>query len=56
MNLDDAQYHYTVTAVDYYGFESLPSNEASTIVGDIVPPSAPENLKAIASGADLILD
>ncbi len=54
--LDDGEYTYTVTAVDYYGFESPPSEEAGTIVGDIIPPSAPEGLTAVASGADVILE
>lgn len=48
-------YNYTVTAVDYFGFESLPSNEIPATVGDIVPPSAPLNFSATASGSAVVL-
>lgn len=56
VNLDDGEYTYKVTAVDYYGFESLPSDDAQTIVGDVIPPAAPQDLTASASGPDIILN
>ncbi len=56
LNLDDGEYTYKVTAVDNYGFESLPSEDAGAIVGDIIPPSAPQDLTAMASGGDMILE
>jgi dipeptidyl aminopeptidase/acylaminoacyl peptidase len=37
-------------AVDYYGFESLPSAQASAAVGDVTPPAPPQGLTATASG------
>ncbi len=55
LNLSDGEYHYTVTAVDQFGFESGPSNEAPAIVGDVTPPSAPLSLTANASGSDVRL-
>lgn len=38
-DLPDGKYNYHVTAVDYYGFESLPSEEISVAVGDAEPPA-----------------
>lgn len=55
-NLRDGVYGYNVTAVDYYGFESLPSEIVTTAVGDVVPPAAPVNLTAAAIGSDIILN
>jgi Tol biopolymer transport system component/subtilase family serine protease/fibronectin type 3 domain-containing protein len=55
LGLPDLEYAYEVVAVDYHGFESLPSDEASAAVGDVVPPSAPQNLTAMAAGSDVIL-
>lgn len=52
--LDDGEFHYTVTAIDEYGFESAPSNTATAPVGDVVPPAAPLNLTATADGSDII--
>ncbi len=43
-------YTYAVTAVDPDGVESLPSNTASTSVGDTTPPAAPTGLTAGVSG------
>jgi Tol biopolymer transport system component len=54
-NLTNGIYNYTVTAVDYYGFESLPSDEANAAVGDVTPPSPPQNLTAAASGSNVNL-
>jgi Tol biopolymer transport system component/flagellar hook assembly protein FlgD/fibronectin type 3 domain-containing protein len=54
-DLDDGTYWFNVTAVDYYGFESLPSDDAEADVGDVTPPSAPQNLTAAASGSDVVL-
>ncbi|MEM7828535.1 MAG: DPP IV N-terminal domain-containing protein, partial [Candidatus Aenigmatarchaeota archaeon] len=56
INLHDGEYNYKITAVDYYGFESLPSDEVKAIVGDVIPPSPPLNLTATASGPDIILN
>jgi len=56
INLHDGEYNYQVTAVDYYGFESLPSDGIKTIIGDVIPPSAPLNLTATVSGTDIILN
>ncbi len=53
LNLDDGQYSYEVTAVDYYGYESLPSDKVETVVGDVNPPAAPQNLTATASASDI---
>lgn len=55
-NLQNGFYGYKVTAVDYYGFESLPSEEVRTGVGDVTPPSPPQNLTATASDADILLN
>ena len=55
LNLPDKQYTYTVTAVDQYGFESSRSDPASALVGDIVPPSAPQGLAAVAVNSDVVL-
>ena len=55
-NLHDGNYLYRVTAVDYYGFESLPSEEIAATVGDVTPPATPLNLTAAASGADVTLN
>ena len=54
-NLHDGNYNYTLTAVDYYGFESPPS-AAQAAVGDVTPPATPQNLiaKATASSVGLI--
>ncbi|MGA1840972.1 MAG: CARDB domain-containing protein [bacterium] len=38
-NLPDGKYNYHVTAVDYYGFESLSSEETGVAVGDAEPPA-----------------
>ena len=54
-SLEDGYYDYTVTAVDYYGFESLPSDEIRTAVGDVTPPSIPVNLIASASVPNIAL-
>ncbi|MEW6571053.1 MAG: CARDB domain-containing protein [Nitrospirota bacterium] len=54
-NLLDGAYNYQVTAVDYYGFESAPSEEVKAMVGDLIPPSAPSDLTAAASASDVIL-
>ncbi len=56
LNLDDGRYNYEATAVDYYGFESLPSDEAQADVGDILLPTAPLNLSATAIGSDIVLN
>jgi flagellar hook assembly protein FlgD len=55
-NLHDGNYTYTVTAVDYYGFESMPSEATTAAVGDVIPPAAPQNLSATASGSDVTLN
>jgi fibronectin type 3 domain-containing protein len=54
-NLDDGEYGYKVTAVDYYGFESEPSVEAKAIVGDVIASLPPQNLRAQASDHDVNL-
>jgi Tol biopolymer transport system component/subtilase family serine protease len=54
-NLQDSEYKYEATAVNYNSLESLPSDEASAVVGDVVPPSAPQNLTATASGMNVTL-
>jgi Tol biopolymer transport system component/subtilase family serine protease/flagellar hook assembly protein FlgD len=54
-NMHDGEYHYQVKAVDYYGFESLPSEEVMAQVGDIIPPSAPVRFAATVSGNDILL-
>jgi subtilase family serine protease/Tol biopolymer transport system component/flagellar hook assembly protein FlgD/fibronectin type 3 domain-containing protein len=55
-NLKDKIYHYTVSAVDKYGFESAPSEEIPAVVGDVVPPAAPQNVVAKVVGSDVVLD
>ena len=55
-NLHDGNYSYKVTAVDYYGFESPPSEDTAATVGDVIPPAAPLNLTAAASGSDVTLN
>lgn len=47
--LQDGHYSYTLTAVNYYGFESQPSSEAKAVAGDVTPPAAPVNLTAAVS-------
>ena len=54
--LQDGSYHYRITAVDYYGFESLPSDESKLIVGDVIRPSPPQNLTATVSGPHITLN
>jgi Tol biopolymer transport system component/flagellar hook assembly protein FlgD len=54
-DIRDGKYFYTLTAVDYYGFESQPSESVGVTVGDTVPPSPPQGLTATASGVDVIL-
>ncbi len=51
----DGKYNYRVTAVDYYGFESSPSDEVQVEVGDTEPPVPPQGLVATASGPDVLL-
>jgi large repetitive protein len=55
-DVKDGSYSYKATAVDYYGFESQPSDEAKTSVGDVVPPSPPQNLRATALGSNIALN
>ena len=55
LNLPDKKFSYTVTAVDEYGFESSFSEPLTAIVGDIVPPSAPQGLTATADGSSAVL-
>ena len=54
--LQDREYNYTVTAVDYYGFESPPSDSTRAAVGDVVPPVAPQNLTAVVTGSNIVLN
>lgn len=54
-NLRDDNYTYTLTAVDYYGLESSPSQSATAAVGDVVPPAAPLGLTAAAVGSAINL-
>jgi Tol biopolymer transport system component/flagellar hook assembly protein FlgD/fibronectin type 3 domain-containing protein len=54
--LTDGEYRYQVTAVNRFGFESLPSPECPVVVGDVIPPAAPENLIARAVGSGVELD
>ncbi len=56
MGLQDRGYNYTVTAVDYYGFESPPSDSTKAAVGDVVPPAAPQNLTAVVTGSNIVLN
>ncbi len=53
--LQDGNYIYTLTAVNYNGFESQPSPEAKAAVGDVTPPAVPGNLAAAASGDNVSL-
>jgi Tol biopolymer transport system component/flagellar hook assembly protein FlgD/fibronectin type 3 domain-containing protein len=53
--VDRGRYRYSVTAVDYYGFESPPSDEAEVSVGDMTPPEPPEELRAVVAGSDVSL-
>ncbi|MBI5639606.1 MAG: fibronectin type III domain-containing protein, partial [Nitrospirae bacterium] len=55
LSLSDGKYSYSITAVDYYGFESLPSESSTADIGDLLPPAAPIELAATVSGADIIL-
>jgi Tol biopolymer transport system component len=55
LGLKDGRYHYTATAVNYYGFESDPSEQALAEVGDVLAPGAPQNLAALVSGSDVVL-
>ena len=56
LSLSDGKYSYKITAVDYYGFESLPSDITAADVGDVMPPSSPSDLTPTVSGADIILN
>ncbi|MRR16957.1 MAG: hypothetical protein EG826_10920, partial [Deltaproteobacteria bacterium] len=56
LNVSDGRYAYTLTAVDYYGFESVPTQEQRTSVGDVLLPDAPLNLAAYASGSNIVLN
>jgi len=49
------RYTFYVTAVDYSGNESDPSNEVSYIQLDLVPPSAPKGIEVIAENNQAIL-
>ncbi len=55
MNLKDKKYTYAVTAVDYYGFESAPSDLSEATVGDVTAPAAPQSLTATAVGSAVAL-
>ena len=52
--VSDGDYVYTVTAVNDFAFESLPSDGASVSVGDVEPPE-PVVLTALVSLADVTL-
>lgn len=54
-DLGDGKYEYHVTAVDWNGFESLPSEPTTVSVGDTMPPSPPANLTAAVEGQDITL-
>ena len=54
--LHDGNYAYRVTAVDYYGFESPPSEDTVAMVGNVTPPAVPLDLRATASGPDVTLN
>jgi Tol biopolymer transport system component/flagellar hook assembly protein FlgD/subtilase family serine protease/fibronectin type 3 domain-containing protein len=54
--LKDGIYNYKVTAVDRYGFESEPSNEKKAAVGDVTPPTTPQNLTASGTRSEVVLD
>ncbi len=49
-------YAYKITAVDKYGFESLPSDIITAGVGDVLAPSSPSDLIAAASDSDIFLN
>lgn len=55
IDMDDGKYAYKVAAVDYYGFESAPSEEVEAMVGDLNPPSAPQGLDIQVSGSSAVL-
>jgi Tol biopolymer transport system component len=55
-NLTDHLYRYAVSAVDYFGLESLRSEEMAVAVGDVVPPAAPQGLTSTVSGSAVQLD
>ena len=48
--LGPGAYDYFVTAVDQSGTESLPSNTASVLLGDITPPAPPTGLVTAVNG------
>lgn len=50
----DGQYEYTVTALNQYGFESIPSAPARVAVGDVTAPDA-VTLSAAVAVADVTL-
>lgn len=52
-NSASGSYNYRVTAVDYYGFESEPSNEINVTTHDA--PASPQGLSATASGGNVLL-
>ena len=56
LNLHDGKYEYRLTAVDYYGLESVPAEPLHVEVGDVVPPAAPQNFTAAATGSSIALD
>jgi len=51
----DGRRRYRLTAVDWYGFESEPSEEAEALVGDTNSPVPPQGLTASVSGAGILL-
>ncbi|MEE9910342.1 MAG: gliding motility-associated C-terminal domain-containing protein [Deltaproteobacteria bacterium] len=53
--LADGRYPYRLTAVDYFGFESAPTEVVRADVGDVTRPAAPLNLTAAASDANVTL-
>jgi Tol biopolymer transport system component/subtilase family serine protease/flagellar hook assembly protein FlgD/prenyltransferase beta subunit len=55
MNLRDHRYLYSLSAVDRNGFESSRSSEVAAVVGDIIPPAAPEGATATVSGSTVSL-
>ena len=55
-SLDDGEYRYNATAVDYYGFESEFSVDLLAVVGDATAPEPPQNLTAVASGSQVTLN
>ncbi len=54
LNVSDGRYKYKLTAVDYYGFESVPTEEKQTAVGDVILPDAPLNLTTSVSGSNIV--